>query len=124
MIKAIISFLLSGPLDRLLSTIDGKIDNNTERERIKADTVQAYVSAQASVLTGRGWWFPLLFLIPAGLWFTSVCVYSVFWCHDCAFPQTWTVAALPPPLDAWMGAIVGSLFIGKAGEQIVAKFRK
>lgn len=124
MLSAIFSFLMSGPLDRLLQTIDSKVDNDTQREKIKSDTVQAYVSAQAAVLTGRGWWFPLLFLVPAGVWFAAVCVYSVLWCQRCAFPQTWTIAALPAPLDGWMGAIVGSLFIGKAGEQIIAKFRK
>lgn len=124
MLAAVFRFLFSGPLDRLLSTIDGKIDSDTERERIKAETVQGYVSAQAAVLTGRGWWFPLLFLAPAGIWFSAVCIYSVLWCQRCAFPQDWTVAALPPPLDAWMGAIVGSLFIGKAGEQILAKLKR
>lgn len=114
---------LRGPLDRILSTIDNRVDNITERERIKTEAVQSYVNAQAQVLTGRGWWFPLLFLIPAGLWFTAVCLYSILFCRGCIYPQTWTVAALPPPLDGWMGAIVSSLFIGKAGEQILAKWR-
>jgi len=36
--------------------------------------------------------------------------YSVLWCADCAYPQPWTIAALPPPLDAWAGAIVLSIF--------------
>jgi hypothetical protein len=53
-----------------------------------------------------------------------VCVYSVLFCKGCIFPQTWTVAALPPPLDQWMGAIVGSLFIGKAGGEIISRLRK
>lgn len=121
-IKLLLSFF-RGPLDRILSTIDNKVDEETERQRIKAETVEAYVSAQAQVLTGRGWWFPILFLAPAGFWFASVCLYSVFWCRGCAYPQEWTIAALPPPLNDWMGAIVGSLFIGKAGEQILAKYR-
>lgn len=124
MIWPIFKWLTGGPLDRILATVDRKVDSQTERERIKADAVGSYVAAQATVLTGRGWWFPILFLAPAGFWFASVCVYSVLWCRGCAFPQDWTIAALPPPLDDWMAAIVGSLFIGKAGEQIVAKFRK
>lgn len=124
MIWSIFKWLTGGPLDRILATVDRKVDSQTERERIKADAVESYVAAQATVLTGRGWWFPILFLAPAGFWFASVCVYSVLWCRGCAFPQDWTIAALPPPLDDWMAAIVGSLFIGKAGEQIVAKFRK
>lgn len=123
MIKLLLSFI-RGPLDRLLSTVDRKIDSTTERERIKAETVEAYVAAQAKVLTGPGWWFPILFLIPAGFWFASVCLYSVFWCRGCAYPQTWTIAALPAPLSDWMGAIVGSLFIGKAGETILSKWSR
>jgi hypothetical protein len=112
-----------GPLGRILDTIDKNTDATTERERIKTEAVQSYVNAQAQVLTGRGWWFPLLFLVPAGMWFASVCLYSILFCRGCIYPQTWTVAALPPPLSDWMGAIVGSLFIGKAGEQILAKWR-
>lgn len=121
-----IGFLLGllNPLGKLLNLVDSQIDAGVERDRIKAETVQSYVNAQAQVLTGRGWWFPLLFLIPAGIWFASVCLYSVLWCRACAFPQAWTIAALPPPLNDWMAAIVGSLFIGKAGEAIVSKFRK
>jgi hypothetical protein len=62
------------------------------------------MAAQVSILTGRGWWFPLLFLITAGLWFGSVCVYSVLFCKACIFPQARSIAALPPPLNEWMGA--------------------
>jgi hypothetical protein len=121
--RLLFSFL-SGPLDRILSTVDNRVDNITERERIKAQTVESYVNAQAQVLTGRGWWFPLLFLVPAGLWFSAVCIYSVLWCRGCAYPQDWTIAALPSPLNEWMGAIVGSLFIGKAGETILKGLRR
>jgi hypothetical protein len=119
-----LSWLLSGPLDRAFSTIDNAVNNETTREQVKADIAKSYMSAQVSILTGRGWWFPLFFLAPAGFWFASVCVYSVLWCKGCAFPQHWTIAALPPPLDQWMGAIVGSLFIGKAGGEIIARLRK
>jgi hypothetical protein len=123
MIWSFILGLFKGPLGRILDTVDRKVDNDTERDRIKTEAVQSYVTAQASVLNGRGWFFPLFFLAPAGFWFASVCLYSVFFCQRCAFPQTWTIAALPPPLDSWLGAIVGSMFIGKAGEQILAKWR-
>lgn len=123
-LATILGWITSGPLDRLFKTIDTSIDNETERERIKADLAKSYLSAQVSVLTGRGWWFPLLFLVPAGLWFASVCIYSVLFCKACIFPQTWSIAALPPPLNDWMAAIVGSLFIGKAGEQIISRLRK
>jgi hypothetical protein len=122
--ETILGWLLKGPLDRAFTSIDNSINNETTREQVKADLAKSYLSAQVSVLTGRGWWFPLLFLVPAGLWFSSVCIYSILWCKGCAFPQHWTIAGLPPPLDQWMGAIVGSLFIGKAGGEIIARLRK
>lgn len=125
MLSAILNWLLSGPLDRMLRSVDNAVDNETTREQIKSELAKAYLSAQVSVLTGRGWWFPLFFVAPAGFWFASVCVYSVFWCRDCAFAQPWTIAALPPPLDGWVGgAIIGSLFVGKAGGEIISRLRR
>lgn len=121
---AVLSWLASGPLDRIFKTIDTSIDNETERQRVKADLAKSYLAAQVSVLTGRGWWFPLFFLIPAGLHFGAVCIYSMLWCKGCAYPQPWTIAALPSPLDQWEGAIVGSLFVGKAGAWIIGGLRK
>lgn len=123
-ISMFFGWLLKGPLDRILSSIDHKIDNETERQRVKTKAVETYMTAQVQWLSGRAWWFPLLFLVPAGFWFAAVCVYSVLWCRGCAFPQDWSVAALPPPLDEWMGAIVASLFIGKAGQSLLGMLRK
>lgn len=119
----VLGWLTGGTLDRILDTVDHKLDNETSRERIKAEAVQTYVTAQASVLAGRGWWFPLFFIAPLGLWFGAVCLYSVLWCARCAYPQDWTIAALPAPLNDWAGAIIGSLFLAKTGEQIIAKWK-
>lgn len=119
----ILGWFLNGPLDRIFKTIDNSVNNETTREQIKADLAKSYLASQVAILTGRGWWFPLFFLAPAGLWFSSVCIYSMLFCKLCAFPQTWTIAALPSPLDQWMAAIVGSLFIGKAGEQIISRLK-
>lgn len=123
-LSTILSWLASGPLDRLLKTVDNSVDNETKREELRTRAVESYIAAQASILSGRGWWFPLFFLVPAGLWFAAVCVYSVLWCKACIWPQAWSIAALPSPLDQWMGAIVGSLFIGKAGGELIARLRK
>lgn len=116
-------FTSSGALNRIFQTIDNAVSNETTREQVKADLAKGYLTAQVSLLAGRGWWFPLLFLIPAGIWFASVCLYSVLFCKSCVFPQTWTIAALPHPLDEWMGWIVGSLFVGKVGEQIISRLK-
>jgi hypothetical protein len=124
LLRLFFGWLTGGALDRILDTVDTKVNNETERERIKGEVVTEYLKAQATVLTGRGWWFPLLFLVPAGFWFGAVCVYSVLWCRSCAYPQDWTIAALPPPLNEWMGEIVASLFIGKAGGELIARLRK
>lgn len=110
-------------LTDIFKTIDTAVDNETQRQAIKSQLAQTYLNAQVQVLIGRGWWFPLLFLVPAGFWFSSVCVYSVWFCHNCILPQSWSIAALPPPLDSWMAAIIGSLFIGKAGEAIIARLK-
>lgn len=121
--RLLFSFL-SGPLDRILDTVDHRLDNETAREEIRTKAVSAYVEQLARVQTSRWGWAPLLFYIPVGFWFASVCVYSVLWCRTCAFPQSWSIAALPPSLDPWIGAIIGSLFIGKAGEQILKGLRR
>ncbi len=123
LIRMAFGWLTGGTLDRIMDSIDNKVDNATQREKIKTEVVAEYMKAQVAVLTGPGWWFPLLFLVPAGFWFAAVCVYSVLWCRACAWPQSWTIAALPPPLDEWMGAIVASLFIGKAGGELIARLR-
>lgn len=124
MLKLLLSFLTAGPLDRLLSSLDRKMDAGTAREKARGEVVSEYLRAQAALLGGRGWWFPLFFVAPLGLWFAAVCVYSILFCAGCAFPQTWSVAALPAPLDQWAGAVISSLFVGKAGEAIVARWRK
>lgn len=124
MLAMVLKWFTSSALDRIFSTIDNAVSNETTREQVKSDLAKSYLSAQVSILTGRGWWFPLLFLIPAGMWFSSVCLYSMLFCAKCVMPQTWTIAALPSPLDQWMAAIVGSLFIGKAGEQIIARLKQ
>lgn len=116
-------WLLKGPLDRILQSVDKAGDNATEREKIRVAAVTEYVRAQTAILTGPGWWFPLFFIIPLGVWFASVCIYSMLFCRLCAFPQTWTIAALPPPLDEWSGVIVTSLFVGGFGKGIMATWR-
>jgi len=123
-LKLALGWLTGGTLDRILSSVDNKISNDTTREAVKADLVADYMKAQVAILTGRGWWFPLFFIAPLGLWFASVCIYSMLFCARCVFPQSWSIAALPAPLDEWSGIIIGSLFVGKLGQELVARLRK
>ena len=120
----VLNWLTSGPLDRILTSIDKHTDATTDREKIRSEAVSQYVQAQVSVANSRQWFFPLFFVVPAGIWFASVCIYSVLWCRGCAYPQTWSIAALPPPLDQWMGWIVTSLFIGRAGSDLLARLKR
>lgn len=120
----VLNWLTSGPLDRILTSIDKHGDAVTDREKIKTEAVSQYVQAQVSIANSRQWFFPLFFVVPAGIWFASVCIYSVLWCRGCAYPQTWSIAALPPPLDQWMGWIVTSLFIGRAGSDLLARLKR
>jgi len=120
----VLNWLTAGPLDRIMTSIDKHTDATTDREKIRSEAVSQYVQAQVSIANSRQWFFPLFFVVPAGIWFASVCIYSVLWCRGCAYPQTWSIAALPPPLDQWMGWIVTSLFIGRAGSDLLARLKR
>ena len=111
MIKKIVGFATGGVLDKIFDTIDTKVDNETERQAIKAEVTKTYVQAQANVLTEKTWLLQFLYAVPLGIWFSSIIVYSIFWCKDCAYPQSWTIAALPEPLDEWSGAIITAVFL-------------
>lgn len=123
MFEFILSLFGKGFLTRILDTIDKKTDAGVQRDQMKADVVKSWASSQAQVLNGKGWMFPLLFAIPVGLHFAAVCVYSIFWCHGCAYPVAWSIAALPVPFDQWEGAIVLSYFVGALGSGIVSRLK-
>ena len=87
----ILSWFTGGTLDRILETIDKRMDNETEREKVKGEVTKTYIQAQANLAVGRTWWFQLFFVVPLGLWWTSVILDSIFmWNHK--------TAALPSPL--------------------------
>lgn len=67
-----------------------------------------------------GFWLMLLFAVPLAFWFSAVVVYSVLWCQGCAYPQAWSIAALPAPLSEWAGVIIVSIF-GVVGADRVLK---
>lgn len=114
MLGRILKWLSAGALDRALQTVDKQIEAGTDRERLKADIIAAHYGARTGFMQVGGFWLMLIFAAPLAFWFAAVCAYSVFWCAGCAFPQDWTVAALPPPLDAWSAQIVIAIF-GVAG---------
>lgn len=109
-IRAILGWLTGGVLDRALSTVDRYVDAKTDREAIKAEIVKEHLRTREDFMRAGGFWLMLPFVLPLAFWFGAVCLYSVFWCAGCAYPQDWTVAALPPPLDEHAALIIGSIF--------------
>ena len=110
MIRKLVGFLTGGILDRVLSTVDRKIAAETDREALKRDIILEHYRTRADFMRAGGFWLMLLFAVPLAFWWAAVLVYSVFWCAGCAYPQPWSIAALPPPLDEWAGLIVMAIF--------------
>ena len=110
MIGAIFKWLGSGVLDRILDTVDRRMAQETDREQVKSEIIKEAYRTRADYMNAGGFWLMLAFAAPLALWFAAVCVYSVLWCQGCAYPQDWTIAALPAPLDEWAGFIVVSIF--------------
>lgn len=106
----LLSWLGGGPLSRILDTVDNKITAETDREAIKGDIIKEHYRTRADFMRAGGFVLMLLFAVPLAAWFGSVCLYSMLWCRGCAYPQVWTIAALPAPLDQWSGAIVTAIF--------------
>jgi hypothetical protein len=114
--------LFKGAFSRAMDSVDKRFESETAREKAKAEVLSSYLEAQKAILTGPGWWFPLFFIIPLGMWFASVCIYSMLFCQLCVLPQTWSIAALPKPLDEWAGVIVASLFGAATLNKIVSNW--
>lgn len=109
-IRQLLSWLTGGFLDRVLSTVDRRIESTTDREKIKADIIKTHYETRADFMRAGGFWLMLLFAVPLAFWWSSVLVYSVLWCRGCIWPQAWSIAALPSPLDEWAGLIVMAIF--------------
>lgn len=107
---AIFSWLSGGILDRVLSTVDRKITAETDREKIKGDIILEHYRTRADWMRAGGFWLMVMFAGPLALWWGAVLLYSILWCARCAYPQDWSVAALPAPLNEWAGLIIMAIF--------------
>ncbi|MCC6863622.1 MAG: hypothetical protein IT544_02270 [Rhodobacteraceae bacterium] len=110
MIRVILKWLAGGLLDRVLDTVDRRIEADTDRGRLRAEIIREYYKTRADWMRAGGFWLMMLFTLPLAVWWGTVIVYSILWCAGCAYPQSWTIAALPRPLDEWAGLIVMAIF--------------
>ena len=110
MLRAVFRFLTGGILGRVLETVDRRIEADTDREKIKGEIIKEHYRTRADWMRSGGFWLMLIFAVPLAFWWAAVIIYSVLWCQGCAWPQEWSIAALPPPLDEWAGIVVVSIF--------------
>ncbi len=104
-------------IDKWSSTKIKQADSELEKRKIEAETERNKDEIKGVILSKGAYWFQLFFVIPLSVWFSSVVLYSIFWCKGCMFPQPWSIAALPSPLNDWAGWIVGFLFLANAGRK-------
>ncbi len=111
MIGAILAKIFGGGIvERAFDLADKHIEAQTDREALKADVIKEHMRTRADYMRAGGIWLMMIFAVPLAFWWSAVLVYSVLWCRACAYPQTWSIAALPAPLDQWAGLIVLSIF--------------
>ncbi|MFG6591296.1 hypothetical protein [Sulfitobacter sp. 1A12157] len=101
-----LKWLTGGVLDRAMSSVDRYIAAQTDRDAIKAEIIKTHMQTRADWLRAGGFWTLLLFAVPTALHYIAVVLYSLLWCAGCAFPQTWTIAALPGAMAEWQGYII------------------
>lgn len=108
--RAILNFLTGGALDRVLDTVDKRIETGQNRDKIKGDILIASIRSRGDWMRAGGFVLMLLFAVPLAAYFAYVLAYSALWCSRCIYPQDFIVAALPPPFDEWSAAIIVSIF--------------
>ena len=106
-----IARLLSGSLlDRAMDAVEANIEAGANRDALKADIIKEHYRSRADFMRAGGFWLMLIFAAPLAAWWSAVLLYSIVWCQRCAYPQTWSIAALPEPLGDWAGGIVLAIF--------------
>lgn len=103
-------------VSRLAAAYEAKQRAVTDSEKIAADMRIAQLEAQRDVLVAeQGWrvtaWIRPLLAYPVILHFALVVADSIF-------GFSWTIDALPSPMDEWEGWIVGAYFLTRPVEKI------
>lgn len=117
----VFSWLTGGALDRVLSTVDKSIDNETERQKIRSEAILSHIKTQEATrqvaMQSRVFWAVwALFAVPLGLWWAAVML-------DTTFTFGLWVPDLPQSVKPWADTIFGSIFgsgAGVAGVQLIS----
>jgi hypothetical protein len=110
----ILNWLGGGVLDKVLGHLENRVNNETERQRIKSLRDQHLATMQAHVITSgmehKWFWIPwLIATVPMAGWFGLGMLGT-------AFPGYLPfVATIPPGLEPWARAAWDGLFFSGAG---------
>jgi hypothetical protein len=107
-ISTIFKLFLGAPLDRILSSLDKSIDNETERQKIVASVAEKVIVADAesrseAMKSRVFWWVWAAFAAPVAFWFGAICLDSVFLFSG-------QIADLPPSVKPYATQIFSAIF--------------
>lgn len=114
LITTVLQWLGAGALDSVLKSLENRVNNETERQRIAALRDQHMATTQATVITAgmqhKWFWIPwLMATIPLSTWFGLGML-------NTAFPGYFPIVAeIPPGLEPWAKSAWDSLFFSGAG---------
>lgn len=129
MLNGLITMFLRGPLNRIFDTVDHALDNETERQGIRANALGRYAETmavdRADARKYRIFWFAWgLFVFPLGLWWALVLVDTVL---TGVFQVKLGIADLPesiqPKADLIFASVFGSGGIALASQAISSAIR-
>jgi hypothetical protein len=108
---------LTGPISKFFDyrTQRAIVEGKVQERSILADIELNRIKKEMHVIN-QGWWATRWivpgFAYPLIVWWGAVILDSLY-----QFPN-WNVAALPPPLDEWAGAIIMSFFAVRGVEVV------
>lgn len=134
---AILSFVLKmgfgGIVDKTLSHMEAKANNQTERVRIRTQATIEHIRAgvanfheeqetkrvaaregterQKAKMNFPVFWFIIVAALgPAIFTMWAIAIYNVFFWSNGVWPQGWAIAAFPPQTEVWVNMSINWLF--------------
>lgn len=108
MIGKIASFLLAGPFDRIMKSVDHAVSNESQRQEIRAKAINRFAETaaeeRADARRYRAFWVIwCLFSGSVGMWFFTITI-------DTIFDFSWSVSDYPPSVKPYVDTIFASIF--------------